>query len=89
MPKVTLTFNLDNEDDKEKFEAIASEEGPKLKTAMWNFAQEVLRRYRKYGIPSDIGITPEMSKEAALNHLVDHISDAFYQYIDDQGATIE
>lgn len=76
--RVVLKFDLSNEDEKQDYtDAMA---GKHLKLAMWEFSQEILRKYRKYDLPIELD-TPEK--------LVSHIEQEFYRILKDYEVSID
>lgn len=87
-----LTFDLEEHEDKARFEAIATDAHGKLKSAMSNFAQEVLRKYRKHGgLARAVGLSPAstVSAEDVAQLCVERIEKMFYEELEDQEASIE
>lgn len=93
--RATLVFNLDLPEDKEKFDEITSNNHANLKLAMHDFAQDVLRRYRKYDIPgiSDLGLEVKhghlKSQVEAAHAMVVHLEKQFYAKLEEYDASIE
>lgn len=88
--KAYLSFNLSSPEDADRFKAIVAENGPNLKSAMWSFSQEILRKFRKYEVPlEDLGIPRNDVSETACRVLVEKIETAFYETLEEYGASIE
>lgn len=99
--KAYLAFNLNSEEDKERFEEIANGEASKFKAALWEFSQNTLRRYRKYELPltelkekilSDAKQfnTPEsITIESMLQTFVEHIETKFYETLEEYDVKID
>jgi hypothetical protein len=87
--KATITFDLDNQEDRERHRDIANDEGGKLRHAMWNFAQDVLRKYRKYGIETAEVTVAGLTPEEAASIMADHIETKFYEALKEAEAKID
>jgi len=93
--KATITFDLTNEEDKEKFQEFAADKNGALRAAMWKFAQETLRKYRKYGgldssvrnyiVADQDGMAPADIGQA----VVELIEKEFYAAIEEYKATLD
>lgn len=57
---------------------------------MWQFAQQVLRKYRKYGgLQNEASIIDSDSAEDSAHKAVEKIEEKFYQLLQDYEANIE
>lgn len=90
--KAQLMFNLEDEDDKLKFQEIASENHTNLKCAAHDFSENVLRRYRKYGIPlREIFDSEEQlptDPHLLLETFIQHIEKKFHETLENYEAKI-
>ncbi len=73
--KGILEFDLDDFDDKNKFELA----GKVLDYQMfvWDYGQEVLRKYYKYGLPDEY--------KNNADALLEHLRDEFYRLKEERG----
>jgi len=77
--KATLEFNLPEEDE----EYRTCIEASRLKSAMWDFSQEVLRRLDKYGIFNGKELTEDESR------IVSYIREEFYNHLRDREVSLD
>lgn len=96
MGTVKFEFDMNEPDEQEKAADIANDALGKLRLAMWNFSQDTLRKYRKYGVDAvtadaiikDAGFQIQ-SKEDLVQAVINHLESQFYEALDAQGASIE
>lgn len=75
--KATLTFDLTSPEDKEAH--LRAIKATDAYLAMWTFAQEILRRYRKYDVPENL-------KDP--NDLIVHIEEQFYRILEEHNINL-
>lgn len=88
--KAQLIFNLDNEEDKAKFQEIARDDATKLKCAMHKFSEEVMRSWRKHGIPtSELEYRAKMTPRDIEYAVICKLEEKFREAMQDYDATLE
>jgi superfamily II RNA helicase len=90
--KAYVSFNLNSEDDKSAFQNLANGKLSKLQCAMHEFAENTLRRVRKYGLTSEqlheqgivepqmAGETP-WTQEDLAQQVVTWVEKQFFEYL--------
>jgi len=88
---ISFEYDLSSPDERLEYEELTSENHKNLKLAMWNFSQNVLRHYRKYGdLVRDAKIDEENDSSAEIAaKTLELINDLFYESLDEEGARIE
>lgn len=92
--KAQLTFDLGNPLDKHAFDEIACGDAKKLKSAMYEFSEQVLRKYYKYGIPFEKieglgGTTLESPEGNAAFIMLEHLRSEFHRLLTDHDARLD
>ncbi|HEV2524734.1 MAG TPA: hypothetical protein VGU44_06345 [Gammaproteobacteria bacterium] len=71
--KGILKFDLTDPDEKRKFELALKAEDYQL--FIWNFSQNVLRKYYKYELPDEL-----KNGESLIKHIYDEFYQLFNEY---------
>lgn len=84
--KAKIIFDLENEEDKERFKNLANEKDTNQNVALWKFSQ-ILRNYRKYGgIFNDIEWQKEddrKNSETAAQRVIETLEGKFYSTLEE------
>ena len=98
---VTLEFDLDDLEQREKYEELSGKALSNIKRAMHTFATDTLRQYRKYSIPLESIMKEIMTDHSIRTHtgeithadvahaMVEHIEKKFYAALEHYEAKIE
>lgn len=84
--KATLTFNLDNEDDKLSYENAM--QGTDAKLALWTIAQDVLRPHRKHGYKDNERLN-ELIQEEKVSEAIGMLEEMFYNIVNKYEVNID
>lgn len=98
--RAQLTFDLSDADDAAKFKDVANDYASNLRLAMHGFSQDVLRKYRKYGIDLNEIEFPDATEgdgrrmyseaeQKIAQCLVEHLEKQFYVYLQDRELSLE
>jgi hypothetical protein len=74
MAKGTLTFDLDDPDDRDAFNRACKADDYQI--FIWDYSQEVIRPLWKHGIPEELK-DPDA--------LLEHLRDKFFETLSDRG----